>query len=136
VNGVAPLLNQAGDKLQNVLPWTASLHLDYSRDIGRLWDGARSYFRVDYRWLDAAPKANPNVVNYDPGVGPYPNQAYGVLNLRVGVVHGGVDLSAFVDNATHSDPLLGLTHASVGDSLYSATAIRPLTAGFTALYRF
>ena len=47
-----------------------------------------------------------------------------------------VDLSAFVNNATNADPLLGLTHASVSDPLYSATAIRPLTVGVTGLYRF
>ncbi|HEY2685760.1 MAG TPA: TonB-dependent receptor [Steroidobacteraceae bacterium] len=135
-NGVTPLLNAAGDKLQNVLPWTASLHLDYSRDVGRFWDNARSYFRVDYRWLDAAPKINPNVATYDPTIGPYPNQAYGQLNLRLGVLHEGLDVSLFVDNATNADPLLGLNHASLGDPLYSATAIRPRTLGLTSLYRF
>jgi hypothetical protein len=59
-----------------------------------------------------------------------------LLNLRLGVVHGGLDVSAFVNNVTNSDPILGLTHASVTDSLYSATAIRPRTMGVTGLYRF
>ena len=135
-NGVTPILNQAGDKLQYVLPWTASAHLDYSHDIARIWDGARGYFRVDYRWLDEANTLNPVTANYDPVTNGQPNQAYGVLNLRLGVVHGGVDLSAFVDNATNADPLLGLSHASLGDPLLSATAIRPLTVGLTGLYRF
>jgi iron complex outermembrane recepter protein len=135
-NGVAPVLVGAGDKLPGVAPWSASLHADYSRDIGRLWDGALAYVRVDYRWLDADPRADPNVAAYDPGLGVYPNQAYGVLNLRIGTLHNGLDISAFVNNVTNSDPRLGLTHASIGDPLYSATAIRPLTAGVTALYRF
>jgi hypothetical protein len=52
------------------------------------------------------------------------------------VVHGGLDVSAFVNNATNADPALGLTHASLTDSLISATAIRPLTMGLTGLYRF
>jgi iron complex outermembrane receptor protein len=140
VGGVAPLLVGAGDKLPNVAPWSASAHLDYSRDIGALWDSARSYFRVDYRWIDATPRGDPAIGNYDPTtggpIGSAPNSAYGMLNLRLGVVRGGVDISAFVDNVTNSDPILGLTHASVSDSLYSATAIRPRTMGVTGLYRF
>ena len=134
--GVTPLLVGAGDKLQGIAPWSASVHLDYSRDSGRLLDDTLGYFRVDYRWLDANPRADPRVAAYDPGTGAYPNQAYGVLNLRLGVLHKGFDVSAFVNNATGADPVLGLTHASLGDPLYSATAIRPLTAGITALYQF
>jgi iron complex outermembrane recepter protein len=140
VGGAPPLLIGAGDKLPNVAPWNASVHLDYSVDIGRIWDEARSYLRVDYRWIDATPRGDPRTVGYDPAVsgaiGFAPNSAYGVLNLRVGVLRGGLDLSAFVNNATNADPILGLTHASLNDSLFSATAIRPLTMGLTGLYRF
>jgi iron complex outermembrane recepter protein len=140
VGGIAPLLIGAGDKLPNVPPWSASMHLDYSRDIGRVWDGAQSYFRLDYRWIDATPRGDPATVGYDPNtggpIGSVPNQGYGVLNLRLGVVHGGLDVSAFVSNLTNADPILGLTHASLTDSLYSATAIRPRTMGVTGLYRF
>jgi hypothetical protein len=134
------VLIAAGDKLPNVPPWSAALHMDYSRDIGRIWDSAQSYFRVDYRWTDATSRGDPATVGYDPGtggpIGFAPNSAYGVLNLRLGVVHGGLDVSAFVNNVTNANPILGLTHASLTDSLYSATAIRPLTAGVTGLYRF
>jgi iron complex outermembrane recepter protein len=140
VGGVTPLLIGAGDKLPNVAPWNASVHVDYSVDIGRIWDEARSYLRVDYRWIDATPRGDPAAVGYDPAVGGAigfaPNSAYGVLNLRLGVLRGGLDLSAFVNNATNADPILGLTHASLNDSLFSATAIRPLTVGLTGLYRF
>lgn len=115
VNGVAPLLNGAGDKLAGIEPWTASLHAEYSWSIGRIWDEARSYVRADYRWLDEQPRANPNVVGYDPQTGPYPNQAYGILNLRIGVLRGGLDVSAFVNNATRSDPRLGLSNILPGD---------------------
>ena len=140
VGGAPPLLIGAGDKLPNVAPWNASVHVDYSVDIGRIWDEARSYLRVDYRWIDATPRGDPRTVGYDPAVGGAigfaPNSAYGTLNLRVGVLRGGLDLSAFVNNATNADPILGLTHASLNDSLFSATAIRPLTMGLTGLYRF
>jgi iron complex outermembrane recepter protein len=135
-NGVSPLIIGAGDKVAQVLPWTATANLEYSRDIGGLWNGARSYLRLDYRWLDDGPKADPNVVNYDPATGSHPNQAYALLNIRLGVVHQGLDLSLFVNNATNSDPLLSYTHVVPGDTLYEATAIRPLTAGVTGAYRF
>jgi iron complex outermembrane receptor protein len=135
VDGVAPLLNAAGDKLLQVLPWTASAHAEYSWDVGSWWSDARPYVRADYRWLDSAPKGDPSVANYDPGVGPYPNQSYGILNLRIGVVRRGLDISGYVNNATNSDPRLSYAHYLPGDPLYYATALRPLTFGVTALYR-
>jgi iron complex outermembrane recepter protein len=136
INGIVPVLNAAGDKLPNVLPWTASLHADYSRDIGRLWSDARSYLRVDFRWLSAANALDPRVNSFDPQVGPYQNQAYGTLNLRLGVLRGGLDGSLYVNNATKADPRLGYTHNTSPDPLVYATMIQPLTAGFTAIYRF
>ena len=136
VNGVAPLLGAAGDKLGGVLPWTAALHGEYSRSIGNLWNNTQGYVRADYRWLDAAPKANPNTANYDPATGPNPDEAYGVLSLRAGVQHGGADVSVFADNVTQSSPRLGYLHVVTGDPLYEATALRPLTVGLTMLYRF
>src|SRR5262249_21983984 len=110
INGVSPLLNGAGDKLADVLPWTASLHADYVRSIGRLWDGAKGYVRADYRYLSGAPRENPLVANYDPGLGPFPNEAYKLLNVRMGVMHAGWDVSAYINNATSSNPRLGLNH--------------------------
>jgi outer membrane receptor protein involved in Fe transport len=135
-NGALPLLNAAGDKLANVLPWTASVHAEYSRDISPLWSGAQSYVRLDYRWLSAANALDPRDADYDTEIGPYQNQAYGMLNIRLGVIHSGLDLSAYVLNATNSDPRLSYYHDANPDSLYYSTAIRPLMAGFTALYRF
>jgi iron complex outermembrane recepter protein len=136
VGGVAPLLNAAGDKLVNVLPWTAAANVEYSRDISPVWRGARSYIRVDYRWLSAANAINPDTASYDPETSRYQNQAYGILNLRLGVVHEGLDASIYVNNATRSDPLLGYAHDVIGDPMFYGTAIRPLTAGFTGYYRF
>jgi|HubBroStandDraft_1064217.scaffolds.fasta_scaffold04500_4 iron complex outermembrane receptor protein len=134
-NGVTPLLNAAGDKLPNVLPWTAAIDVNYSWDISGLWRGAQSYFRVDYRWLDAANALNPNVAGFNVETGPYQNQAYGLLNLRLGAVHEGLDLSIYLNNATNAHPILGVKDQA-GDALLYATAIQPLTTGVTALYRF
>jgi iron complex outermembrane receptor protein len=135
-NGVTPLLNAAGDKLANVLPWTASANVEYSRDVSPLWAGARSYIRVDYRWLSAANALNPNAAGYDPLTGPYQNPAYDILNIRLGILHEGLDLSAYVNNATKSDPVLAYTHDISGDPMIYGSAIRPLTVGVTAMYRF
>jgi len=79
---------------------------------------------------------NPNMAGYDPEVGPHQNSAYDVLNIRLGVTRGGLDLSGFVNNATRSDPTLSYTHDAGGDPLFFASAIRPLTVGVTAFYRF
>jgi outer membrane receptor protein involved in Fe transport len=136
INGITPQLNGTGEKLPNVLPWTASLHTDYSRSIGSLWSDARSYLRVDFRWLSAPNALNPQDNAFDPQVGPYQNQAYGTLDVRLGVLRKGWDVSAYVLNATNSDPRVGFGHAATGDPLLTAAAIRPLTAGVTAYYRF
>jgi outer membrane receptor protein involved in Fe transport len=136
VGGVTPLLNAAGDKLANVLPWTAATNVEYSRDISPLWGNARSYIRVDYRWLSAANAINPATAGYDPETSPHQNQAYGILNLRLGVTHEGLDASVYMNNATRSDPLLGYAHDLIGDPMFYGTAIRPLTVGFTGYYRF
>lgn len=134
--GVAPLVNAAGDKLPNVLPWQASAHAEYSRDIGNVWSGARSYVRADYRWVSAAPTPNPDAAAYDDEVGLHQNPAYGVLNLRLGVLVQQLDLSAYVFNVTNSDPVLGYAHDNTNDPLFYASNIRPLTVGITAAYRF
>jgi len=136
VDGIPTLLNGAGDKLPNVVPWTAAASLEYSRDIGSIWSNAQSYLRLDYRWLGGVVALDPRVANYDPATGPYQNPAYGLLNIRLGVKRGGLDLSAYVNNATNSDPRLGYSHDAPGSPLFFGNAIRPLTTGVTAWYRF
>jgi outer membrane receptor protein involved in Fe transport len=137
--GPPALLNAAGDKLPNVVAWTASANAEYKRSIDELWSGAHSYLRLDYRWTGAAnanPSLNPNVANYDPELSPYPNPSYGMLNVRLGLTHGGWDLSFYVQNVTDSDPRLGYWHDVMGESLFTANAIRPRTYGLTSWYRF
>jgi outer membrane receptor protein involved in Fe transport len=136
VDGTTPLLNGAGDKLANVLPWTATANVEYSHDFSPLWGNSRSYVRVDYSWLSAANAINPATASYDPQTSRFQNQAYGVLNFRLGVVHAGLDVSVYVANATNSNPLLGYAHDVIGDPMFYGTAIRPLTTGFTGYYRF
>lgn len=136
VNGVVPLLNGSGDKLRNVLPWTAAASTEYSRGVTVPWPETRMYVRLDYRWLDGAPRGNPALTGYDPDLGDNPNPPYGILNVRLGFIHGGLDLSAYVNNLTTSDPRLGYYHDVPGDPLFYASAIRPRTFGVTTWYRF
>lgn len=135
--GVRPVLNIAGQRLPRVIPWTAALDVEYSWSLGRIWEGARSYVRADYRYVGEVPGAIPADAGYDPRVGLDPSDAYKVVNLRMGLTCAGLDLSLFVDNATHADPRFGILHqGGPSNGLVYATALRPLTAGITALYRF
>ncbi len=72
--------------------------------------------------------------DYDPTL--EPNPATNVLNMRIGVVLSGLDLSVFADNLLNSHPQLGYSHATVVSPVYNATTFRPLTAGLTGVYRF
>jgi len=132
VDGVSPVIRAAGEKVAYVAPWTASAHAEYTHGIEPLWDHTQGYVRLDYRWLDRLPQVASGDASYVSQVGPYPSEAYGVLNIRLGIIHGGLDLSAFVNNATGSDPRLDYSYFGT----YSATALRPLTAGITGLFRF
>jgi outer membrane receptor protein involved in Fe transport len=134
--GVTPLLVDSGEALPSVVPWSVAVTANYSRSIDRLWQGANSYLRLDYRQLSAIPSLDPRVAGYDPKVGPHQDEGYGVLNLRLGVTRGGLDLSAYALNATNSDPLLGYTHGTKSSPLFMAAAIRPVTVGVTAMYAF
>jgi hypothetical protein len=78
----------------------------------------------------------PEIATYDTALGPHQDPAYSVLNLRIGVAHGGLDASVFVDNATNADPVLGYYHFGLGDPTFQATMIRPLTTGITVRYAF
>ena len=55
VNGVTPLLNGTGEKLANVLPWTASVHAEYSRDIGSITPLTRRSDRTKTRRTASPP---------------------------------------------------------------------------------
>jgi iron complex outermembrane recepter protein len=137
--GPPTLFHAAGDKVVNVIPWTISANARYTRNISSLWTDSRAYLQVDYRHLDGATGYDPRTTYYniDPGADAHPNPAYGILNLRLGVIHSGLDMSAYVNNATRSDPVLGYYDSfGYAPSLHYASTLRPFTVGFTAWYRF
>jgi hypothetical protein len=50
-------------------------------------------------------------------IGTHQDQSYGVMNLRLGIIHGGLDVSLFVNNVTRANPLVGYQHIPPGDPL-------------------
>jgi outer membrane receptor protein involved in Fe transport len=129
------LLAQEGERLPNVPPWSAAANLVYRQALSFLSD-TNGYARVDFRHISAMPQLLPTIATYDPALGQHQDPAYSTLNLRIGVVHGGLDASVFVDNATNANPLLGYFHYGLGDPTFQATMIRPLTTGITVRYAF
>jgi iron complex outermembrane receptor protein len=92
-----------------------------------------------YVWLeDVYHKANPGPVStqnpndtlsYDALL--TQNPSTNVLNARLGVMIGKLDLSLFANNVLNSHPLLGRFHALASDDRLQATTLRPLTLGLT-----
>jgi len=129
------LLAQEGERLPNVPPWNVAANLVYRQALP-FSSETSGYARLDFRHISAMPQLLPVIATYDPALGQHQDPAYSVLNLRFGIVHGGLDASVFVNNATNADPLLGYFHFGLGDPLYQASMIRPLTTGITVRYAF
>jgi len=135
VGSQGPILHSAGEPVPLIPQVTASLHLDYSYPVGWWGAGTRVYGRADYRWMDRLSRGDPRDEGYNPVGGPTLSESYGMLNLRAGIRLANFDISAFVDNLTNSDPALQLLNRD-GTNYTHAVAIRPRTAGITALYSF
>lgn len=139
VNGVPPLLVGAGDKLGVVLPWTASAYAEYAWSADALWSGARSFARLDYRWQDSVPAANPRVTSFNQYQNAFRDEAYGTLSVRFGITRDGLQISAFMDNVTNEDPRLSFSNLSQRAATYPLAyqvAIRPRTGGLALSYGF
>lgn len=136
-----PLITLAGHKLP-IIPWSASGVIDYSFNIDPIWQHAHSYVRADYRWLSGTPAPDTELPSYNPLL-PFGDSSYGILDIRYGVVHEGLDVSLFVSNAQNSRPRLGYGTGSTPPLpansqpvLYYGVALPPRTYGVTALYKF
>jgi outer membrane receptor protein involved in Fe transport len=125
----------AGDKL-GIIPWTFAVNAEYLHDMSALWAQSRLYLRLDYRYTGAPPPGNPSIPGYDPVAQANADPAYGVLNIRLGLVHARWDLSLYLNNAGNSDPVLAWFHIGPSDTLHRASTIQPRTAGLTMWYRF
>jgi outer membrane receptor protein involved in Fe transport len=64
------------------------------------------------------------------------DEAYTQTNVRLGLQFDKIDLSVFVTNLTDEAPLLGYTHTSSTNPVYTAYTLQPRTAGLTLSYRY
>ncbi len=119
-----------------ISPWSvdAAIQYDFERVAGHDF-----YVRVDdsYRSHQAGRSANlddPTALGYDPNI-PF-DPATNELNVRLGTLLGGADISVFANNVLNEHPLLQRTHDIPGSPLYYDLTLRPLTAGITMSYRY
>jgi len=128
------IITQNGDQLGQT-PWdlTATVEYDFTTP-----GDHKGYARLEeiFHSENTGPFTyeHPEAYNYDPTL--LDNPATNLLNLRIGLLFRGLDLSVFADNLLNSHPQLGYSHATVVSPVYNATTFRPLTAGLTGVYRF
>ncbi len=132
-NGVRPIIAADGDSL-GVSPWNAVASGQYDFNAFQ----RPTYLRVDYSYIgkdtDKTPQQDPVTSVYDPGL--VTDSSIRLLEARLGMRFGGVDVSVFGRNLLNDAPILGVNHDGAGDPLYYATTIRPRSIGLTATYRY
>jgi len=112
-------------------PWSVIVSANYDVPLDGEW---RPYMRVDYIHNSAPGRSERTALaafNYDALI---PRNATNQVNSRIGVRHGNVEVSLFVNNLTDSHPILDASHTTA-DYLWSATTLRPRTFGITGSFR-
>ena len=147
---VARPISSAGDALLGA-PWAFTGAAEYHF---AEWAGHLPYFRLDYQHQNAQknlfPIQDANNALIDTTLRGPP--VFNNLSLRAGVRFNGLDLSAYANNVTNSNPLLfdsrdippyagapGTGATQLGpttDTLYFGRGVRPRTIGITATYRY
>jgi outer membrane receptor protein involved in Fe transport len=134
VNVGNSIVVKSGDTLGQT-PWDLTLTANYNFTLPGEHAG---YLRVEdifhSRNTGTFTYQHEDAYDYDPTLVPNPDT--NLLNVRVGMLIKGIDVSLFVDNLLNSHPQLGYSHATTTDPIYYATTLRPLTAGLTGTYRF
>jgi iron complex outermembrane receptor protein len=125
----------SGDQINPYsVPWTIVPSLEYSF---RFADHYKAYVRLD----DVFHSKNPGpFAQQDPNNASFqswfvPNPSTNELNVHVGLVWGGWDVSAYALNALNSHPILFDAQNNPTGVPASAVPIRPLTVGIAATYR-
>jgi outer membrane receptor protein involved in Fe transport len=130
--GVQRIILSDGNTLGN-RPWTATLAGDYRFKIA----DRDAYMRADFAYASQNPGTSqamdPRNTSYDAAIR-LPEATY-LTNFRTGVHMGPWDVSAFVDNAFDSHPILSRGHESRASQLWYLTTFRPRTVGITAVFR-
>jgi iron complex outermembrane recepter protein len=131
-NLAAGALGAAGDHLETH-PWTATIGATYEAAIGA---GDTLYLRGDYQYKSRGKQTtttDPRTNSYDPGA--IRTAELNFASLRMGLRHGPVDISLFVDNLTNDRAILSRSIEVAGVGAYRAIALRPRTFGLTVLIR-
>ncbi len=114
-------------------PKTLSLAADYAHSFGA-WEG---YGRFDYTWSDEWRRVGSQVATdpfYDPRL--RPQEAFDLMNLRLGARYQNYDFSLFVLNLTNEAPRREQVAGSYYDPQdWEDVAIRPRTWGLTVAWR-
>jgi len=117
-------------------PWSGSLTGEY---VFNLFGGQNFYLHTDYTRTSQVARTGATQAGspkYDRLLPPLP--AYSVMNGRLGMRMGAMDLSLFVNNLLDSNPLLLTTagHSTFYDPQdWLGSALRPRTVGVTFTYR-
>lgn len=129
------IIRKKGEPFPQVAPWTIQLNAEYQHDtsFGNL------YGRADFSYASRIDKpVDPNSGFIDSSL-PRP-PATSQLDLRVGsqfkMTDGtNMDISAFVNNVTNSQPLLSLFHETPDSAFFRSGTFRPRTFGVTLTVR-
>jgi iron complex outermembrane receptor protein len=114
-------------------PWIATVTPEYDFHLGeqdfylRAQDKYHSHNSGNWAGNTA------HSLSYDPDL-PLPPSS-NLLDLRAGMLWGGLDASIFANNALNTHPGLSLSHPLPGDPLFYNATFRPRTIGVTLVYR-
>jgi outer membrane receptor protein involved in Fe transport len=116
-------------------PWVLAVDGPYDIPIG---DRKTLYVWAQdvYRSRNPGPFSalNPaNFISYNPGVVGDP--ATNVINARIGLVLGNVNLSVFANNLSNTQPQLSLADSQAGDPRFYAYTLRPRSFGLNVTFR-
>ena len=75
-----------------------------------------------------------NFISYNPGVVGDP--ATNIVNMRVGLLVGNLNISAFGNNLFNAHPQLSLADSQAVDPRFYAYTLRPRTVGLNVTYRY
>ncbi len=113
-------------------PWTVTLSGQYDFTAGE----QDVYLRADYTYAAAFRRtgsSDPDTATYDRMVPPRPET--NMVNARIGMRQGGLDISVFMNNLLNAHPRLGLGRTN-NQPVYTDYTFRPRTFGLTAAYRY
>ena len=134
VNGTGAAIVSKGDTLSPT-PWNFTVAADYKVPG---FDDLKPYLHADYQLNSSqkglTPSQNPDNGSYDPNAINMPETK--TLAVRAGANWNGWDLSAFVNNALNSLPVLVHQHDTAASQLYFDRTARPRTIGLSVNYRY